>query len=112
MTCPKCGYEVKEDWIICPKCGAPLEPPTPAAIIGQAVTKVVGGLVEAGFIEERSEAERKEDFASAQIADIGRRVAKDIESIISEAITAYDYQERIRRRKERTKEEMILDGFV
>ncbi len=104
MNCPKCGYEVKEDWITCPKCGAPLEPPTAAAIVGQIVTKIVGGSIEADFIEERSEAEREEDFGRAQIAEIGRRVAKDIESIVSEAITAYDYQERIRRRKERTKE--------
>lgn len=104
MICPKCGYEVKEEWISCPKCGTPLEPPTPAAIVGQAVTKLFGGLVEAGFIEERSEAEKEEDFARAQVAEIGRRVARDIENIILESIEAYDYQERIRRRKEKANE--------
>ena len=103
MTCPKCGYELKEGWISCPKCGLQLEPPTPEAIVGQMVTKILGGLVEAGFIEERSEAEREEDFDRAQIAEVGRRVAKDVENMISEAITAYDYQERIRRKREKIK---------
>lgn len=73
--------------------------PTPEAIVGQMVTKILGGLVEAGFIEERSEAERKGNFDRAQITEVGRRVAKDIENMISEAITSYDYQERIRRRE-------------
>lgn len=103
MNCPKCGYEVKEDWISCPKCGLPLEPPTSEAIVGQMVTKILGGLVEAGFIQERTEAEREKDLDRAQIAEVGRRVSKDIENLISEAITAYDYQERIRRKKEKTK---------
>jgi DNA-binding HxlR family transcriptional regulator len=103
MLCPKCGYKIEEDWIVCPKCGLPLEPPTPEAIVGQMVTRILGGLVEAGFIEERSVAERKGEKERAEIAEIGRSVAKDIENMISEAITAYDYQERIRRRKEKAK---------
>jgi uncharacterized protein (UPF0212 family) len=104
MNCPKCGYaEIKEDWVSCPKCGQLLEPPTAEAIFGQMVTKIFGGLIEAGFIEERKDAEREKDSGRAQIAEVGRRVSKDIETLISEAITAYDYQERIKRRQEKSK---------
>lgn len=103
MNCPKCGYEIKEDWISCPKCGLPLEPPTPEAVVGKMVTRILGGLVEAGFIEERSIAEEEGERDRAEVAEIGRRVAKDIENMIVETITAYDYQERIRRKREKTK---------
>jgi hypothetical protein len=103
MNCPKCGYELKEDWVSCPKCGQILEPPTAEAIVGQMVTKILGGFIEAGFIQERTDAEREKDSGRSQIAEVGRKVSKDIENLISEAITAYDYQERIRRRKEKTK---------
>jgi uncharacterized protein (UPF0212 family) len=103
MNCPKCGYaEIKEEWVSCPKCGQPLEPPTTEAIVGQMVTKILGGFVEAGFIQERKEAEREKDLGRAQIAEVGRKVGKDIETLISEAIIAYDYQERIKRRKEKS----------
>ena len=103
MVCPRCGSKIEEDWVACPRCGLDLEPPTPEALVGQMVTKIVGGLVEAGFLMEQSVAEEEGDIDRARIAEVGKRVSKDIETMISDAITTYDYQERIKKRKAKKK---------
>lgn len=101
MQCSRCGTRVQDDWIACPKCGLSLEAPSPEVLIGRVVTKLIGGMVEAGFLTEQEIAEEEGDHVRAKNLEIGRKVSKDIEYMISEALETYDYQDRVKRLKEK-----------
>lgn len=102
MPCPRCSNPIEDEWVSCPRCGFALEAPSPEAIVGQMVTKIVGGLVEAGFLYEQYDAEKRGEVDRARAAEVGRRVSKDLETMISDAISTYDYQERSKRRRARS----------
>jgi hypothetical protein len=94
MSCPNCGSKIEVDWVSCPRCGQPLRLTTPVAVVGQIITKVVGGLAEAGLLEKQQEAEKSEEKGKELFFEVSRKFTKDVESLVLDLISDYDRQQK------------------
>jgi hypothetical protein len=77
--------------------------PAVEVVVGQILTKVIGGLIEAGLTQVEADARAKGQHTDAEQAAIAKRISKDVENLVSGAISDFDAEER--RTRSRTKPE-------
>jgi hypothetical protein len=90
QRCTNCQTPLQEGWKVCPKCALPTGPSTPEGAIGLILTKIVGGILDAGFHAQASDAETKGESDRAYANEAARRITREIEGTVSSAILAWD----------------------
>jgi hypothetical protein len=90
LRCSNCQTPLQAGWQVCPKCALPTGPSTPEGAIGLILTKIVGGILDAGLHAQASDAQSKDDEERAYATETARRITREIEGAVSSAILAWD----------------------